>query len=127
MPFDLAETKRKARQTLHGLASVIVLYTGPEDGAQPVELRARWHNKKSVPVGDLDSQGFADILATVDKLVFNQSNLAAPEQSDGMVAAAVTLKRLGTVEFAAYGVTFYLEGSEPGDGPENVYWSVVRE
>lgn len=127
MAFDLAETKRTARQALHGLAGVLAYYTGPQDGAVAVELYVRWHNKLARPVGDLENGGYAEILAGVDRLVFNADNLAAPIQSDGTTAGPVTLARLGTVEFRQYDMTFSLEHTEPSDGPLNVYWTVVRE
>lgn len=127
MPFDLAETKRKARQALHGLAGVRALYTGPEDGAEPVGLFVRWHAKHAVPMGDLDNQGYAELMAGIDRLVFNESNLAAPVQDDGTTATAVTLRRNGTVEFPQYSAAFTLDQRDPSDGPENVYWTVTRD
>lgn len=127
MPFDLSETKRKARQALHGLAGVAALYTGPQDDAEPVTLYVRWHNKTARPVGDLENGGYSEILTGIDRLVFLQTNLDAPLQPDGTTADAVTLAHRGSVEFEQYGITLSLDVQEPSDGPENVYWTVVRE
>ncbi len=126
MAFNLATTKRQARQALHGLAGVAVTYTPPGVSPTPVVLTARWHNKTARPVGDLDSGGYAEIIAGIDRLVFNQANLDAPLQPDGSTAAAVRLKRTGQVRFDDYDITFSLDVLEPSDGPLNVYWSVVR-
>jgi uncharacterized protein RhaS with RHS repeats len=126
MGFDLSETKRKARQTIHGLAGVVASYTAP-DAETSTELKVRFHNRAAVQVGDMDNSGYADMFAGVDRLVFSQSNLDAPEQADGTTAAAVTLARNGEVEFEQYGLTFVLDTKMPPDGPENVYWLVTRK
>ncbi len=125
MGFDLSETKRQARQALHSLAGVAALYTSPYEETS-VTLYVRFHNKSARPVGDLENGGYAEILTGIDRLVFQESNLAAPLQPDGTTAAAVTLAAQGTVEFETYGLTFSLDVLEPPDGPENVYWTVVR-
>lgn len=119
MSFNMADTKRKARQVLHGLASVSATYTGPEVGAEVVPITVRWHNKIARPIGDLENTGYAEILSGVDRLIFSASELGD---------LAVNLERNGTVVIPEYdNYTFTLDLKEPGDGPENVYWSVSRE
>lgn len=126
MGFDLAETKRAARQALHGLASIAVSYSD-DTLSEPVVVTVRYHNKLSRPIdGGFESDGLAQILASVDRLVFSESNLAAAPQPDGSTVA-VELRHRGVITIPQYNLAFSLDTLEPSDGPENVYWTVVRE
>jgi hypothetical protein len=117
MAFDLYETKLKARQALHGLASTSASYAGPGDQAGDVTVR--WHNKTAIAVGELEGAGYASLFAGIDKLIFQQSNLDEAE---------VTLATGGVVTITKYGVdyVFTLDSRLPNDGPENVYWTVTK-
>ena len=118
MAFSLSETKRIARQAVHGLASIAVLYNDATLIA-PVTVTARYHNKLSRPMdGGFEGDGYAQIIESIDRLIFSETNLTE---------ADVELRQGGTVTFEDYNIVFVLDVLEPPNGPENVYWTVVRE
>lgn len=94
------------------------VYRETDSGPVTEGLTVRWHNKL-VKAGSAEGGFDAEILEGIDRLVFQESNLAA---------VGVTLKRRGLVDVDYMGVTakFRLEAEEPQDGPENVYWVVSR-
>jgi len=115
MAFDFAKVKTLVRRTVHTTFGVRAFY---QDSAmsEPVEIRVRWHNKLAL-TGDLDSQSYAEILQTVDRVILESAQ-----------ARAVPVKRGGTLSFPDLGVSteIVLATPEPPDGPFSEVWSVTR-
>lgn len=106
--------KAQARRAVHELAAVPASYID-STLAEPVAVAVRWHNKVTrLEVGD--SGDYADVLASVDRLVFSADELAAK---------TLTLRRNGTVTITKYGAVFKLDHPQSPDGPHNVYWGVA--
>lgn len=125
MPFDFAQVKALARQTVHDALAVRAFY---EDASTnpPVEVRARWHNKID-RFGDLDSQSYAELIQGVDRIIF-----------DAGIARSLNIKRGGIVTFPDYSPTptgpsddtplaFTLMVKEPSAGPVSEVWVVARK
>lgn len=116
MEFDFAELKRDSRRAVHDLFKVDATYTGP-GGATPVPLHVRLHNK-IVTTGDLQGNGYVEVLEGVDRIIFNIEEL----QSTG-----VNPVQNGILTFTTYhNVQFYLNTKVPMDGPIDVIWYVKR-
>jgi len=116
MPFDFAKAKSLARRTVHQTLGVRAFYQ--DDSLNlPVEIRARWHNRLGL-VGDLDNQGYAEMLQGIDRVIFNVTE-----------ARAVNVKRGGTLsiemDIGGKKPTFSLQNKEPTDGPENESWEMT--
>lgn len=86
----------------------------------------RYHNKIDRN-GDLDGD-YAEIIDGIDRLVFNDENLA--EVSAALVEAGeapLSLQRAAVVTIPEYkGLRFTLDSQEPPDGPLEVIWVVAR-
>jgi hypothetical protein len=80
----------------------------------PETIKARWHNKIA-RFGDLENQGYADVVEGVDRIVLFPGD--TPD---------ITFVRNGIVTFPGYGNSFRLEYQEPSDGPLSVVWQAVR-
>lgn len=74
MPSAFAAAKALARRTVHDTMSVAATYI---DQALPmaVSLRVRWHNK-IVQGGDLENQGYAQVITSYDRVIFDRDELA---------------------------------------------------
>lgn len=104
------------RKVVHEALSVSALYS--DSVVTNIPITVRWHSKISVH-GDLENQGYAQILEGVDRLLFYDAELAA---------ATLELQRGGQIVIAAYqNATFELDVRQPTDGPVNVIWSVARK
>lgn len=104
------------RQVVHKTLSVSALYS--DSLVTNIPITVRWHSKISVH-GDLENQGYAQILEGVDRLIFYDAEL---------VAASLALKRGGLIVIPKYqNATFALDALNPTDGPVNVIWSVARQ
>lgn len=113
--FDFAALKQRSRLALHGTMAVPAVYEDSQTSATP-GVTVRWHNK--LARNGKGETGFdAEIIEGIDRLVFQESNLAL---------AGITLRRNGrvTIDYKGVVAVFTLEAEEPQDGPENVYWSV---
>ena len=78
-----AEIRKKARATVHATFALPAVYTSP-DGLTVIPCMARKHNEKKV-FGDLDREGFAQIIEDVNQVIFDEIE--------------VTPQRKGTVSF----------------------------
>lgn len=119
----MEDYKRQARQALHDAMSASASYTSPDESdvvPSPAQidaglsLKVRWHNRMRIS-GERSSDDVA-ILEGVNRLIFNSGNLAE---------LGLTLERNAKVEIAGYDKLFRLDYAEEGDGPLNVYWSVI--
>lgn len=120
--MPLSEIKRQARTDLHGAMAEPASYslsgtTYPTDEqiAAGLSLTVRWHNKMRI-AGERTSDD-TGILEGVNRLIFNNDNLAA---------LGLTLTRLGVVVIPGYEKSFRLDYHEEPDGPLNDYWSVIE-
>lgn len=114
MAFDFASVKAQARRVLHDTLAVQAFY---QDNSMigPEEIRARWHNKQVLPMGDLNNEGYADVLEGVDRIVL------FPGDTPG-----ITFRKNGTVTFPDYGLAFTLDTLEPRSGALQAVWKVTR-
>lgn len=65
-----ADTRKKARRVVHSTFSLPAVYTAPGGGAG-VACLARKHSKTMV-FGDLDREQYAQMIADVDQVVFDE-------------------------------------------------------
>lgn len=119
MPFDFAAAKSLVRRAVNTTFGVQAFYTDASVDV-PVEIRARWHNRLSRPFGDLNGDGYAEVIEGIDRIVL------IPETVNGM---PVVLQRAGVVTFPTVlpGVEFILEHKEPATGPLEEAWAVTRK
>jgi hypothetical protein len=113
MASRFAETLAKARQVVHDHLSFAAVYQ-ENDAADPVELSVRRHSKIALS-GDLDGQGYTEILEGVNRLVFNKPELA--EKS-------VTLVEGGVIKVTSSGERFVLCVKEKVRGVVEESWQV---
>ncbi len=122
MSFSFHDAKALARRAVHDTLAGPALYRGPapdgapDDFVPPVfELAVRWHNRLDRS-GIGDEPGYAAVLEGINRVVFDQDELATK---------GLTLERLGRVTLVKFGTVFRLDTREPSDGPINEVWSVV--
>ncbi len=121
----LSELKTQAREALHGALSEPASYLAPGVGAEAVptaeqleaglSLTVRWHNKLRI-VGERSSDD-AGIIEGINRLVFN---------SDQLDALELAMAPRGVISIPGLDKTLRLDYREEGDGPLNVYWSVIE-
>lgn len=92
-----AETRQRARRTVHSTFSLPAVYTPPGVGAVAVPCNARMHNEMK-EFGDLDREGFALNVEDVNQVIF-----------DGL---EVVPEKRGTVSFGV-GKVFQIENILP--------------
>lgn len=114
MGFDFASVKAQARRVLHDTLAVQAFYQDHSMSA-PEEIRARWLNKSNVLTGDIDNQGYAEVLEAVDRIVL------FPDDTP-----SIQFKTGGTVQFPGYGLSFVLDTREPKNGPLSQVWKASR-
>jgi hypothetical protein len=112
MAFDIVETMKKARRVVHEVYGIDALYSD-DVVSEPVEIRARWHNKLEL-FGDPNNEGYAQIIQGIDRIV------VFPEDTPD-----VEFIRGGRVEFST-GQVFVLNVLEPKDGPLQRVWQVTE-
>jgi hypothetical protein len=119
MAFDFAQAKLQARRVVHSTFGVQAFYKDASIDV-PVEIRARWHNRTSRPVGDLENGGYAEVIEGIDRIVLipvDTKNRPVTLQRNGIVTVPTLLP----------GVEFNLEHKEPADGPLEEAWVVTRK
>jgi len=87
----------------------------PEQLEAGLSLTVRWHHKLRI-IGENQSSD-AGIIEGVNRLIFNQVQL------DNL---GLTLAKHGIVDIPGLGKRVRLDYAEEGDGPQNVYWSVIE-
>lgn len=116
MPFDFASAKASARRAIHGTFGVPA-FIKATSLSTPEEVRARLHEASTL-YGDLLSQGYAETVEAVDRIVFVPEDIA-PEHRP---------RRLAEVTFPHRpGITFVLQTKMPSDGPLEEVWEVTRK
>lgn len=73
MGFDFAAVLATARRVVHDTFALEVEYYDPSL-AGPVPLRVRWHYKQ-VLFGDLDSEGYPQVVDLIQKAIFDDEEL----------------------------------------------------
>lgn len=116
MSFSFAQVKRDARRAVHDTFAVSAEYRD-DSMVDPVPLRVRFHTQRVSPFGDLNGQGFADVIENADRVVFDLEALAA---------LPVVPCRGGVLVFPDYGLTLVLDQREAVSGPINETWTVTR-
>lgn len=114
----LADIKARARKAVHAAFSVPATYRayGSND---PITLQVRWHNKL-VLQGNGTSDGYADVIEGIDRMVFDIGELEEK---------GITLERGDTITMGPeyQGVVLSLEEMEPMTGPVEQKWWVARK
>ena len=118
MAFSFAKAKSLVRRTVYKTFGVPAFYKD-SSLSTPVAISARWHNKIE-RMGDLDNQGYAEIIQGIDRVLF-----------DATEARTVGVKRLGEVSFPELAATptsaiptFILNTRETETGPDREIWLV---
>lgn len=120
MPFDFAKTKALVRQTVHKTFGVPALYMDSTK-QQPVAVRVRWHSRIE-RTGDLDNQGYAEVIQGIDRIVF----LSSEARLNG-VKKNGTVKILNPLEPGVDEPTFSLSTRDPNTGPVEEIWNVAAK
>lgn len=121
--MSMSAIKRSSRSAIHQEASEPCRYIdadnapvpSPEQSAEGLSLSIRFKSK--LKVGSAESDGLS-ILENVESLIFNQAQLDA---------LGLVLESGALIDVAGYEIVFRLDQRLDGDGPLNVYWTVVRE
>lgn len=116
MPFDFASAKANARRVVHATLAVDALYTDASvSDADPVDIKARWHNKLEL-FGDPNNEGYTQMIQGIDRIVlFPGDN---PE---------IEYKRGDIIEFPCFEKTFTIDVLESADGPLKRVWQAVEK
>lgn len=113
---DWYDIRRQARRDVHAAFSVSAEYND-SSLAEPVELQVRWHNRFGVPTGDIAGGDYAQVIETIDRIVFD---------IDELTEKSVTPRRGGQVTLTDYDKTFTLDVREPNSGPGVIVWTVAN-
>lgn len=108
-----ADRKIKTRKAVHAAFSYPVKVNGT------IDVTARWHTKQAL-IGELDSGGYSEYVASNEQLVFD---------TDELLGGAVELapNDVITIDHPAYaGIVFTLDTMVEADGPTEQKWRVVR-
>lgn len=110
MPFDIMALKARTRRTVHSVFGVPALYLDATMGGVPQAIMARWHDKIVIN-GDSESEGYAQVVQTVDRLV-----LIPTDTPD------ITFRKGGKITIVATGKTYVLDVLDPMTGPLERVW-----
>lgn len=87
----------------------------------PVPITVRWHSKAEI-VGNINGGDYAEILSTIQRLLFNSEELATANGG-----SQLSLKRGGIVTLTGFNnYQLQLDSMDPPDGPIKVSWVVAR-
>jgi hypothetical protein len=110
--------KGTARRVVHDVFAVAAIYEPQDQPATSYGVRVRWHVRGNRLMGDLQGQGFAEVIAAVDRIVLNLEQLATipltPKRGD-----KISIPELNNEKFM-------LDVVSPGDGPVTQTWEVIR-
>jgi len=111
--------KGMARRAVHDVFAVEAVYTPPGPNRTPLGVRVRWHVRGNRLLGDLQGQGYGEVVTDVDRVVFNMEQLAEIN--------APLPERGARIFLPGNNVTLILDVRDPADGPITQTWEVVRE
>lgn len=131
----LDQVKAQGRQQIHSLAAVsanLVDEDHPDgllfaDDYAGSGLTVRYHNKIDT-TGGLNGE-YAEIIEGIDRLVFNDANVAEVSQAlqdNGQAPLALVAGAVVTIP-SYKGLSFKLDTPEPPDGPSETVWVVARK
>lgn len=109
-----AAAKAAARKVVHATFQRAATYAAPGSIDDPVDCTVRWH-AKGARMGDLDSAGYAELVATEDRIVFDKTIIAFKPERGGIVTL-----------LDDPGLSFRLEVQAEEDGPVTDIWTVTR-
>ena len=110
--------KGTARRAVHDVFAVAAIHTPSEPNGVQKACRVRWHIRGQRLLGDLQGQGYGEVISDADRLVFNTEQLAT---------VGITLKRGDRLTIPALNnSTFVLSVLDPTDGPITQTWEVER-
>jgi hypothetical protein len=118
---DWLTARTKARRDIHAALSYAATY---EDSAVtvPVPITVRWHSKAEI-VGNINGGDYAEILSTIQRLLFNSEELATANGG-----SQLSLKRGGVVKLTDFGdYQLKLDSLDPVDGPIKISWVVSHQ
>lgn len=119
---DWLTIRSQMRRDIHGAFAVSAKLFQQVPLSDPVEtvetdVTVRWQSKVE-RVGNISGGDYAEILSTIDRLIFNGEELTTK---------ALTLKSGDVVKLTDFGnYELELDVREPPDGPIKVVWTVVR-
>lgn len=118
---DWLTARTKARRDIHAVLSYAATY---EDSTVvvPAPITVRWQTKAEI-VGNINSGDYAEILSTIQRLIFNSEELATAS-----AGSLVELKRGGIVKLTGFGgYQLKLDSLDPPDGPIKISWVVSHQ
>jgi hypothetical protein len=111
--------KGTARRIVHDVFAITAIYLSSVPGSVGKAIRVRWHPQGSRLGGDLQGRGYAEVLLTVDRMIFNMEQLAE---------VGIILKRGDRITLPDYNdLTFLLDVRDEKDGPVTNTWEVMRQ
>lgn len=120
--MSMSAIKARSRAAIHARAAEPCVHVrgavetpSVEQSAEGLSLSVRFKSKMNISGGDNDA---VSILESIESLIFN---------ADQLEALALDLARGDEIVIEGYGITFVLDQPLEGDGPLNVYWTVVRD
>lgn len=120
--MSMADIKAAARAAIHERAAEPCIHTRGADIVPTAEqlaagliLSVRF--KMKMKLASAESDGVS-ILENIESVIFRQTQL------DDL---GLSLNHNDEIAIPGYGITFILDQEMDGDGPQNVYWTVVRE
>lgn len=114
MAFDFASLKANARRVVQDTLGVAASYQD-DSMVAPADIRVRYKNKLK-RMGELNDEGFAEVLEGIDQIVLIPSDY--PD---------IEFKRGGVVTIPQYGLSFALDFMEPHTGPLTRVWHVAKQ
>jgi hypothetical protein len=110
--------KTDARRAVHDAFAVDAVHTPGEPNGVAKALKVRWHSRNARLLGDLQGQGYGEIISMTDRMVFNVEQLSE---------LGITTKRGDRITVPSLSsATFVLDAMDPSDGPVTQAWAVAR-
>lgn len=115
MAFNFANARKTVRRVVHNTFAASALYAANSVSTPTIPCKARWHSKID-RVGNLDNEGWAQVIEGIDRIIFNVDQ-----------ARSINVARNGKIAFPDLpGFEFILDTKEDADGPEEETWLVSR-
>ncbi len=106
------------RRAVHDALAVEATYSPLAEDEDDVTLNVRWHAAGERLQGDLQGQGYAEVIADKDRIIFDAAQLetleVVPQRGDRIIFTDPEIGEL------------VLEARLPTDGPVTVTWEVTR-